>query len=317
MTGTIGRSLELFYIDGRPDGMLTAEVFNWTGHVLMTPRTHLSAALARKEARYTGVYLLLGEQDGEPRAYVGEGEDIAARIRAHDVGKDWWNSAVLITTAANKLNKAHVQYLEAELIKAAKAIGRVLLDNLTAPDKRSLTEADTAKMEGFLENLFVVLPALRVDMFIQRARPTVGIPGDPTTPALLPAGTAVAPTARFMLETRLHGLKATAALVDGEFIVEAGSLARQDWQGVGSEHTSYAQLHAELRRGGILVADGTHCRFAQNYAFRSPSAAAAVVNGRPSNGTLEWKEVGTGVPYKEWEAQKLSPAVAAPAEAAS
>jgi len=80
MTGTIGRSLELFYIDGRPDGMLTAEVFNWTGHVLMTPRTKLSAALARPEARYTGVYLLLGEQDGDPRAYVGECEDIAARI---------------------------------------------------------------------------------------------------------------------------------------------------------------------------------------------------------------------------------------------
>ncbi|MEZ5751520.1 MAG: hypothetical protein R3D60_05985 [Paracoccaceae bacterium] len=26
-----GRSLELYFIDGRPDGMLTAEVFNWTG----------------------------------------------------------------------------------------------------------------------------------------------------------------------------------------------------------------------------------------------------------------------------------------------
>ena len=68
-----GRSLELYFIDGRPDGMLTAEVFNWTGHVLMTPRTRIGAALARKEARYTGVYLLLGEQDGERRAYIGVG----------------------------------------------------------------------------------------------------------------------------------------------------------------------------------------------------------------------------------------------------
>jgi len=44
--GINGRSLELFFIDGRPDGMLTAEVFNWTGHVLMTPRTRISEALA-------------------------------------------------------------------------------------------------------------------------------------------------------------------------------------------------------------------------------------------------------------------------------
>lgn len=108
-----GRSLELYFIDGKPDGMLTAEVFNWTGHVLMSPRTQISKALARKEAHYTGVYILLGEQDGEPRAYIGEGEDISGRIKNHDTSKDWWTSAVLITSAANNLNKAHVQYLEA------------------------------------------------------------------------------------------------------------------------------------------------------------------------------------------------------------
>jgi len=34
--------------------MLTAEVFNWTGHVLVTPRTQIGAALARKEAQFTG-----------------------------------------------------------------------------------------------------------------------------------------------------------------------------------------------------------------------------------------------------------------------
>ena len=37
-----GRSLQLYFVDGRPDGMLTAEVFNWTGHVLMAPRTQIA-----------------------------------------------------------------------------------------------------------------------------------------------------------------------------------------------------------------------------------------------------------------------------------
>jgi hypothetical protein len=44
---TDGRSPELFFVDGKPDGMLTAEVFNWTGHVLYCPSTNISAALAR------------------------------------------------------------------------------------------------------------------------------------------------------------------------------------------------------------------------------------------------------------------------------
>jgi len=77
-------TLELFFIDGQPEGMLTAEVFGWTGHVLVTPRTRLSAALKRKESAYTGVYILLGEQDEKPLAYIGEGENIANRIKSHD-----------------------------------------------------------------------------------------------------------------------------------------------------------------------------------------------------------------------------------------
>jgi hypothetical protein len=63
--------------------------------VLTTPRTQSATALKRPEAGYAGIYLLLGEQAGEPCAYVGEGEDISARIKAHDTGKEWWTSAVL------------------------------------------------------------------------------------------------------------------------------------------------------------------------------------------------------------------------------
>jgi hypothetical protein len=310
MTGAVGRSLELYFIDGRPDGMMTAELFNWTGHVLMAPRTQIGVALERTEAGHTGVYLLIGEQDGEARAYIGEGDDISARIRAHDVRKEWWTSAVFITAAENKLNKAHVRYLEARLIAQARAIGRVPIDNATNPPVPSLSEADIAKMEAFLENLLIVLPALRVDMFIQRSRPAVGTGINAIGGQHIPVTSSAVtfPTARFALETKRHGLKATAVLAGGEFIVEAGSLARQNWVGQGTEMHSYAQLHEELRRSGILMMDGDHSRFTQNYAFRSPSAAAAVVTGRPANGQIEWREVGGGITYKEWEARQLSAA---------
>ena len=165
-----GRSLELYYIDGRPDGMLTAEMFNWTGHVLMLPRTQLPEALKRPETSYAGVYLLLGEAEGEPLAYVGESEDIGSRIKSHDVNKDWWTTAVLVVTAGNKLNKAHARYLEARLIEEAQAVGRTRLDNGTNPPRPSMSEADVSKMEAFLQNILLVLPAVRVDLFIQRVR---------------------------------------------------------------------------------------------------------------------------------------------------
>ena len=49
-------TLELFFIDGKPDGMLTAEVFGWTGHILVAPRTRLSDALKRVESSFNGIY---------------------------------------------------------------------------------------------------------------------------------------------------------------------------------------------------------------------------------------------------------------------
>jgi hypothetical protein len=300
MTRAIGRSLELYYIDGRPDGMLTAELFNWTGHVLMTPRTQIAEALARPEAGYAGIYLLLGELDGEPLAYVGEGEDISARIRSHDVRKEFWSSAVLITAAANKLNKAHVRYLEARLIAEARSIGRMPLDNATTPVLAALSEADVAKMEAFLENLFIVLPAVRVDMFIQRSRKH--------QVARIQHGSTLEPSTReddavqFVLGGGRHGLKATALLRDGEFVVEAGSLARPSWVGVNN---GYAPLYAELERSGVFVVEGEHRVFTTDYAFRSPSAAAAVINGRSTNGVTSRREQQSGLTYKEWEARRL------------
>lgn len=293
---TKGRSLELFFIDGRPDGMLTAEVFNWTGHLLMAPRTQISEALTRPESRYTGVYLLLGERDDLPLVYIGEAEDISARIRNHEGQKDWWTTAVLITSAANNLNKAHVRYLEARLIELARSVGRVPLDNGNSPARPSLTEAAQANMEAFLEYVLMVLPALRIDVFLSNKRPSAPVVGNSEQPR----------GQVFELSSRKHGIVATAIFSDGEFVVQQGSQARPSWTGP-ADH-SYARDHAELLRMGVIESRGTHCEFTTNYAFKSPSAAAAAVNGRPSNGTLDWKLKTTGQTYKEWEASELASA---------
>ena len=300
MSNSKGRSLELYFIDGKPDGMLTAEVFNWTGHVLVTPRTQISQALARREARYTGIYLLLGDSDGEPLAYVGEGEDIAERIRNHDARKDWWTKAVLVTTGANNLNKAHVKYLEARLIEEAQTIGRVPLDNGNTPGRPGLSEAAQANMEGFLEYLYIVLPAIGIDMFVRRTRKSTAAK-DPAQPAA--TGDDSVPVV-FETKVKKHNLKATAKLENGEFVVQAGSLARKEWMGQGAHN--YKKQFDELVRAGILVEQGDHRVFSENYAFTSPSAAGAMVTGRSCNGQLAWVVQGTSETYQAWEQRKLT-----------
>ena len=44
-----GKSVRLFLADGTPGGLLTAEIMNWTGHVLAGSRSGLQALLAREE----------------------------------------------------------------------------------------------------------------------------------------------------------------------------------------------------------------------------------------------------------------------------
>ena len=285
-----GRSLELFFVDGRPEGMLTARMFNWTGQVLVAPRTQLPAALKRPEAAHTGVYLLLGEKEDEACVYVGEGDDMSARIRTHDSAKDWWQTAVFISTQANTLNKAQVRYLEARLLQEVK----VQTDNGTNPTPQGLSEAAQADMESFLSNLLAVLPAARIDSFLTRTRPSV--PSEPR---------ASIDDVRFTLTNGRHDINAVAQMLDGEFVVLQGSDARREWSSESQAHHTYQRLHAELLNSGVLVPNGTHCVFAKNYAFLSVSAAAAVVNGRQANGRVEWKLEGTAKTYAEWEADQI------------
>ena len=290
-----GRSLQLFFIDGRPDGMLTAEVFNWTGHVLRVPRTQLKDALTREQAAFTGVYVLLGERDGNALAYIGEAEDLGERMRDHAKKKDWWETAVLITSAANNLHKAHVKYLESRLVEIADGVKAAALDNGNIPPRSSLSEADQANMESFLDTLRMVLPAIRVDIFMDKSRPT-------SEPAK--ANDAALPV--FELSTPRIGIKATAVLKDGEWIVQAGSLARNEWVGDRAHNTNYHTLFDELCENGVLEIHGKHRIFTRDYAFSSPSAAGAVVNGRSTNGRTAWKLHDDSRTYAQWEDDQLA-----------
>ncbi len=291
-----GRSLELYFIDGKPDGMLTAEVFNWTGHVLMTPRTQIAKALDRIEAKRTGVYLLFGERDGDLLAYVGEAEETGKRLRDHAAMKDWWNSAILVTTAGDSLHKAHVKYLEARLVEIAREVGSVPLENGNTPSRPSLSEAHIANMEVFLDTLLLVLPALRIDMFLDKRRSQKRL--------IEPMSEPMSPI--FELVNKKHGIRATAVLDDGEFVVQEGSLARSSWEGSTEEKTHYFNLHQELIENGVLLPSGDTRVFASDFAFSSTSAAGAVVNGRSTAGPREWKIQKTGQSYKDWEAEQIA-----------
>lgn len=121
---TLGRSLRLFLVDGTPNGLLTAEIMNWTGHVLTGPRSKLSELVQRPECGRTGIYFLVGpdpENSLRSLVYIGETDDVGKRLKQHNRpeasgGKDFWERVCLVTSKDQNLTKAHAKYLESLLI---------------------------------------------------------------------------------------------------------------------------------------------------------------------------------------------------------
>lgn len=88
-----GRAIRIFLVDGSPTGLRTAELGLSTCKAVMAPRLALESLARRPEAKRTGVYVLVGQDDKHPgrrRIYVGEGDEVLARIRKHDGERDFW-----------------------------------------------------------------------------------------------------------------------------------------------------------------------------------------------------------------------------------
>jgi hypothetical protein len=305
---SVGRSIRVYLADGTPGGLLTAEIMNWTGHIVAAPRSDLSALLRRPETSRTGVYFLLGDDPqtfGGILAYIGEGDDVGTRLRQHaraeeQGGKDFWDRAIVLTSKDANLTKAHARYLESSFIALAKQARRSRLVNGTAPPPLPLPEADVSDMEYFIAQAKIILPVLGVNILRAPATATLTGPGAVPGPAPM-----VSPT--FELQLKKEGITATAREMDGEFTVLEGSKARGTWAGV--QH-AYKALHEKLVQEAALVPDhdGRTMRFSRDQVFASPSAAAAVVVGRTSNGRNDWKIQGSGVTYGNWQTRDLEPA---------
>lgn len=297
---TFGRTIQLFLVDGTPTGLRKATIHGWTGLTFVATGTTFAALTARSELDRTGIYIFSGpdtEAVGGTRAYIGSANSVRERIKQSAAQRDFWETAIAVTTSDDDLSKGHVEYLEARLIHMATEANRVTLDNGTSPagQRRRLPEADQANMEAFLSNLKIILPVVGLDLLKPQPRAVA----QANTPVEQRTGSEV------IFEIRhKSGIYANAVEEDGEFVVLEGSRALSEQ---GYVMQSYAGLKANLINTGVLVrAQDNRLSFAKPYGFSSPSAAAAVVLDRNSNGRIEWKVKGSRQSYHEWQQARIA-----------
>lgn len=292
---TFGRTIQLFLVDGKPTGLRKATIHGWTGVVFVSSQSTFASLTSRDEVDRTGVYVLTGpdpDKQGMTRVYIGSANSVRERIRQSAEMREFWETAIAVTTSDDDLSKGHAEYLEARLIEQTAQAGRVTLDNGTQPDtsRRRLPEADVANMEQFLANLRIILPVIGLDMLKPQPRAV--------TQTAKPVEERTTGDVQFEIRHK-SGVQAKAVEEDGEFIVLEGSEALT---GTGYVQQSYGGLKEKLIADAVLIPhEADKLRFAKPWPFNSPSAAAAVVLDRNSNGRIEWKVKGSKQTYHDWQ----------------
>jgi hypothetical protein len=290
------RQIKIFLADGSPTGLRIAELGLSTVKAVIAPRTKIAELSSRPEARRTGVYILVGpdpDQAGRDAVYIGEGDNVFKRIACHDKddSKEFWEEVSLFVSKDDNLTKAHVRYLEAQLVRLANAAKRYRVMNATSPDGGLLPEADQAEMEELLEHIQLLLGTVGVSAFqMVSSSPAISAPN--------------AEPGEVELELSMsgQGYAASAVLRDGVFVVRRGSKARREeapslpsW-GRSTRATLFAESVLKEADGALV--------FTQDYEFKSASGSAQVIHGASVNGKLYWR-LPDGRTFKEWEESKV------------
>lgn len=153
------------------------------------------------------------------------------------------------------------------MIELAAKAKRCNLTNCAEPTKPSLSEADTADMDCFLDDMLSIFPLVGLSIFEQ----------PPRRPC----------TVNKLLYIESKGIKAKGCESNKGFIVFAGSEAVL--KAVPSCSESFTKLRDELSKKGVMARKEELYVFADDYLFSSPSTASSVVLGRNSNGRTNWK----------------------------
>ncbi|MGN7863095.1 GIY-YIG nuclease family protein [Chryseobacterium sp. 22458] len=279
---TFGKTIRLFFVDGTPNSLTTAELSNWTGIGIRVPRIKVREFSNRTEFRKPGVYILIGKGDNnEDAAYIGEAEVIADRLASHIANKEFWNEVLFFGSKDQYLNKAGVKYLENRLYELAIHAERYTI-NQNVPTRPELSEAEQAELEEFLSNVKILTASLGHKIF-ESVEET--IEQNENHQLVLSCKNGAGANAKGSPSTEGFVVYKDSLLM----VTEQPSLN----DGIVSERN-------KMISDGILLLENGFYKLTKDYIFNSSSRAASATLARSASGPLEWKtEAGIQLKYLE------------------
>ncbi|MED0671174.1 GIY-YIG nuclease family protein [Aneurinibacillus aneurinilyticus] len=295
---TRGKSINLFLMDGTPNGRIKCTLANWTGVAYKIPRTELDKCKGRDDLSQSGVYFLFGtsDQTDDNVVYVSQagvrknGEGLLCRLIEHkrNPDKDYWTEAIVFTTSNNSFGPTEISYLENRFCGLAVDASRYIVKNGNDPTPGNITEEKESELEEFIDYAKIIMGALGHKLFEPLTdKPKAAVPIESPEDELL---------LFLKRKSRKSGLviEASCKQTNEGFVVLKGShIETIDSESIPPGIKERRQK-AKIDENGILQED---------ILVRSPSYAAAFVIGGHVNGLIEWK-TKDGVSLKEIENNK-------------
>lgn len=291
-----GKNINLYLMDGTPNGRIKCTLANWTGIAYKLPRTEIDKSKARSDLSQSGVYFLFGtsDQTGESVVYIGQagvrknGEGILYRLQEHkrNPDKDYWTEAVAFTTSNNSFGPTEISYLENRFCALALEAKRYIVKNGNEPTPGNITEEKESELEEFIDNALVVMGTLGHKVFVKltdtKVSSTHADSADNNELVLF-----------LKRKSRKSGIiiEASCKQTNEGFVVLKGSLIEM----IDSE--SIPAVIKDIRQKAQIDQNG---KLQEDILCSSPSYAAAFVIGGHANGLVEWK-TSEGKTLKEIE----------------
>lgn len=261
--------ISVLLLDGTPVGPIKATMANWTGLVLTVPRDYVLKLDTRDYIHHSGIYLLIGDSETHAGCiYVGQAAErvtkkgLSGRLVEHckHPAKDYWHTAICLTTRDNNFGATKLCYLEQKFYQLAKDAGRFEVKNSVTPAGSVVSEEDCCELEEFIEKAILVVGMLGYRIF--EPIPTESQENDNEVVYL---------TSR--------QAKAKGRLIPGGgFVVLKGSCI--------SPMPASESLKAKVKEKRQGMAGKT---LSENMLFKTPSGAAEFILGCASNGWKVWK----------------------------
>lgn len=261
----MGKTITTYLIDGNPQGVQNILLSNNICSLTVIPRSSLSILNTRKELQNPAMYILVGEDEdnSEPKAYIGETENFAERIKDHEIKKSFWEKVLVFSSKDGAMTKVDVQYLEHLAHTLAKKLKKYnLVENKQSPKAPNLPDHQQSNIEEFFEDVKMLTAFVGCNIFQK-------VDKKGNTIFYLKSGKA----------------NAKGFYDENGFTVLEGSIINS-----GSSPSFVSKEKRAIWLKEFTKASGSELELLSDYTFKSPSAASDYCTGSSTNGWDFWKD---------------------------